>query len=74
MELGEFVRRARASRLSKKSRFDDAFERVRRELRLLDAKPALPHHQLLVSRGDGSLIGRLPDKTERVLSGKRPEG
>jgi hypothetical protein len=42
MELGEFVRRARASRLSKKSRFDDAFERVRRELRLLDAKPALP--------------------------------
>ena len=42
MELGEFVRRARASRLSKKARFDDAFERVRRELRLLDAEPALP--------------------------------
>jgi hypothetical protein len=41
MELGEFARRARASRLSKKAKFEAAFERARRDLRLLDAAPAL---------------------------------
>jgi hypothetical protein len=41
MELGEFVRRARASRQSKKRRYEAAFERARRDLRLLDAVPAL---------------------------------
>jgi hypothetical protein len=41
MDLGEFVRRACASRISKKARYEEAFERVRRELRLLDAAPAL---------------------------------
>ena len=59
MELGEFVRRARASRLSKKSRFDEVFERVRRELRLLDARP----------QNSPSLIQRRRRKADRpVLS------
>ena len=41
MKVGEFARRARASRLSKKAKFEAAFERARRDLRLLDAAPAL---------------------------------
>ena len=41
MELGEFARRARASRLSKKAKFEAAFERARRDLRLLDAASPL---------------------------------
>ncbi len=36
MTVGEFSRRARASRLSKKAKFEAAFERARRDLRLLD--------------------------------------
>ena len=41
MKVGEFARRARASRLSKKAKFEAAFERARRDLRLLDVAPAL---------------------------------
>ena len=41
MKVGEFASRARASKLSKKAKFEAAFERARRELRLLDAAPAL---------------------------------
>ena len=41
MKVGEFARRARASRLSKKAAFETAFERARRDLRLLDAGHAL---------------------------------
>ena len=41
MKVGEFARRARASRLSKKAKFEAAFERARRDLRLLDAAHAL---------------------------------
>ena len=37
MKVDEFVKRARTSRLSKKAKFDAAFERARRELRLIDA-------------------------------------
>jgi hypothetical protein len=36
MKVGEFARRARASRLSKKAKLEVAFERARRDLRLLD--------------------------------------
>jgi hypothetical protein len=36
MTVGEFARRARASRLSKKAKFEAAFERARRDLQLLD--------------------------------------
>jgi hypothetical protein len=39
MKVGEFASRARASKLSKKAKFEAAFERARRELRLLDAAP-----------------------------------
>jgi hypothetical protein len=42
MKVGEFARRARASRLSKKAIFDAAFERARRDLRLLDDAPFAP--------------------------------
>jgi hypothetical protein len=41
MKVGEFARRGRASRLSKKAKFEAAFERARRDLRLLDAAPVL---------------------------------
>jgi hypothetical protein len=33
MKVGELARRARASRLSKKAKFEAAFERARRDLR-----------------------------------------
>lgn len=39
MKVGEFARRARASRLSKKAKFEAAFERARRDLHLLDEPP-----------------------------------
>ncbi len=41
MTVGEFARRARASRLSKKAKFEAAFERARRDLRLLEDAPVL---------------------------------
>jgi hypothetical protein len=41
MKVSEFAKRARARRLSKKERFDAAFERARRDLRLLDAEPSI---------------------------------
>ena len=37
MKLGEFTRRARASRLDKKAKYEAAFERARRDLKLPDA-------------------------------------
>ena len=76
MELGEFVRRT-TRRGYRRSR---GLTMLSKECaaNFVCSTPSLryPHHQLLVSRGDGSLIGpfsRLPDKTERVLSGKRPD-
>lgn len=42
MKIGEFARRARASRLVKKAILEAAFERARRDLNLLDDKPSLP--------------------------------
>jgi hypothetical protein len=41
MKVGEFARRARMSRLSKRAKFEAAFERARRDLRLLDAARAI---------------------------------
>lgn len=38
MKVGEFAKRARASRLDKKAQFDEAFRRLRRELRLPSAE------------------------------------
>lgn len=34
MKVGEFAKRARALRLNKKAKFDEAFRHLRRELRL----------------------------------------
>ena len=53
MKVGEFARRARASRLSKKAKFEAAFERARRDLRLLDAAPVL-------NGGSANSIGGVP--------------
>jgi hypothetical protein len=38
MKVGEFAKRARASRMNKKAKFDEAFKRLRRELNLSAAK------------------------------------
>ncbi len=70
MELGEFVRRARASRLSKKSRFDDAAICV-------CSMPVMhwPHHQQLGLPNGGRLIGPFshsPDKTKHLVR-KKPD-
>jgi hypothetical protein len=48
MKLSEFTRRARASRLEKKAKFDAAFERAKRDLQLPEAgmtpsRRTLPH-------------------------------
>jgi hypothetical protein len=46
MKLAEFTRRARASRLDKKAKYEAAFERARRDLKLLEESspaPAAPH-------------------------------
>jgi hypothetical protein len=37
MKLSEFTRRARASRLEKKAKFEAAFERAKRDLKLPEA-------------------------------------
>ena len=47
MKIGEFARRTRARKLSQKERFEAAFERARRDLRLLDvpssfSRPPVP--------------------------------
>jgi len=41
MKVGEFARRAPAREVSKKLRFEEAFERAKRELRALSATSAL---------------------------------
>jgi hypothetical protein len=39
MKVGEFARRARARRVSKKLMFEEAFERAKAELRTLEPSP-----------------------------------
>lgn len=41
MNIGEFTDRASAIRLSKKTRYDEKFERLRRELKSEGAAPAV---------------------------------
>jgi len=41
MTVAEFARRARSRRLEKKARFEAAFERAKRDLRLLESEPSL---------------------------------
>ena len=74
MKVGEFASRTCASRLSKKAKFEAAFERARRDLRLLDAAPALPRRQRWGLRNGVRLTGPFshsPDKTKR-LKRKKP--
>ncbi|WP_414462699.1 hypothetical protein [Hyphomicrobium sp. DY-1] len=61
MNIGEFTDRARAIRLSKKTRYDDKFERLRRELKSEEAtaaitKPANVQHRTKLGRA----VLRLP--------------
>jgi hypothetical protein len=58
MKLGEFTRRARASRLDKKARYEAAFERARRDLKLSEgtalwSRPPT-HHTFIRSSSDGA--------------------
>ena len=58
MKLGEFTRRARASRLDKKAKYEEAFERARRDLKLSEgtalwSRPAT-HHTFIRSSSDGA--------------------
>jgi hypothetical protein len=39
MKVGEFARRARALRLNRSNRFDEAFKQLRQELQLTAAEP-----------------------------------
>ncbi len=77
MKVGEFARRARASRLSKKAKFEAAFERARRDLRLLDAAPALSPSPIMgwVLRRDVRLSGpfsQSPGQTKHLVR-KKPD-
>lgn len=58
MKLGEFTRRARASRLEKKARFEAAFERARRDLQLSEGTSLWPHspirHTVIRADSDGA--------------------
>lgn len=40
MKVGEFAKRARASRMNKKAKFEEAFRLLRRELSLSELEPA----------------------------------
>lgn len=40
MKVGEFARRARASRLAKKAKLEEAFERARRDAQLMNVTSA----------------------------------
>jgi hypothetical protein len=39
MKVGEFAKRARASRLKKSAKIDETFKRLRQEIRLSEASP-----------------------------------
>ena len=68
MKVGEFARHARASRLSKKAKFEAAFERARRDLRLIDAAPSLasqPITSFAKRRKPDRTIIKLPDSALR---------
>jgi len=58
MKLGEFTRRARASRLDRKAKFEAAFERARRDLQLDDGTPLWPHsptrHTVIRANSEGA--------------------
>jgi hypothetical protein len=54
MQLGEFTRRARGSRLDKKAKYEAAFERARRDLKLPSgaAVPVRPSRPLTFIRSN----------------------
>ncbi len=56
MKLGEFARRARASRLERKAKHEAAFQRAIRDLDLPATPPAPPHSPAPVSylRGESA--------------------
>ncbi len=58
MKLGEFTRRARASRLDRKAKFEAAFERARRDLQMSEgtslwSRPTT-HHTFIRGSSDGT--------------------
>lgn len=57
MKLGEFMRRARASRLDKKAKYEAEFERGRRDLKLSETTPLWSrppaHHPFIGGSSDG---------------------
>ena len=58
MNLREFTRRARASRLDRKAKFEKAFERARRDLQLTEdtwlwSRPPT-HHTFIGGSSDGA--------------------
>lgn len=63
MKVGESAQRARARKVSKKLRFEEAFERVKAELRALTPAPA-PVPVPANRRTSDRLILRLPVRRE----------
>ncbi len=64
MKLAEFTRRARASRLEKKAKYEAAFERARRDLRLPEApasRSAVPH-TFIRSNADRPILTLFPSE------------
>lgn len=63
MKVSEFAGRARACRLSKKAKFEAAFERARRDLRLIDSASLLsssPRPRFAQKQKSGRAIIKLP--------------
>jgi hypothetical protein len=64
MKLSEFTRRARASRLDKKAKYEAAFERARRDLKLPHAAAASPRraHTFIGSNADRPILTLFPSE------------
>lgn len=64
MKLSEFTRRARASRLDKKAKYEAALERARRDLRLPEASPSRPAapHTFIRSNADRPILTLFPSE------------
>lgn len=73
MKLSEFTRRARASRLEKKAKFEAAFERARRDLKLPDAGTTPPRrpvaHSYIRSESPRPILTLFPRNESATQSG-----